>query len=182
MKKNRNDSFIKLFIPALVVCFVLFMAACKQATKFAQLKYTATQIDHWLSISKTDNFIFQFYTPQIDDAKKPYQLVAYVLDTAGNYLNASIPDTLAIARDSLMDLKGSAVLGNNYVTKKTILALLTDSAGRKRDYDYLLFVPKLLASNGHVVYQIRLIKGLLTVTGAAQNVDSNPCPPATMPK
>ena len=129
-----------------------------------------------------NNFIFQFYTPQADDTQKPYQAVSYIIDTAGGYLNAPTPDTLAIANDSLINLKGKAVLGNNYVTKKTIFAMLTDSAGRKRDYDYLLLVPKLLPSNGHVVYQISLIKGLLTVAGAVQPVDSNPCPPATMPK
>lgn len=182
MKKKPNGSFIKLLVPALVVCSLLFTTACRQTTKFAQLKYTAAQVDHWLNISKTDNFIFQFYTPQVDDTQKPYQLVLYVIDTAGGYLNAPTPDTLAVANDSLINLKGKAVLGNNYVTKKTILGMLTDSAGVKRDYDYLLFVPKLLTSNGHVVYQVRLVKGQLTSAGAAQTVDSNPCPPATMPK
>ncbi|MGZ3871614.1 MAG: hypothetical protein ACXVJD_01785 [Mucilaginibacter sp.] len=182
MKKKSNDSFNKLLVTALVVCSLLFITACRQTTKFAQLKYTAAQVNHWLNLSKTDNFIFQFYTPEVNDTQKPYQLIAYVIDTAGGYLNASAPDTLAIAKDSLINLKGRAVLGNNYVTKKTILAMLTDSAGVKRDYDYLLFVPKLLASNGHVVYQLSLVKGLLTVTGAAPPVDSNPCPPATLPK
>jgi hypothetical protein len=190
MKKIHYYNFIKLFSSGFVACTLLFITACQhteqpeQAAKFAQVKYTAKQINHWLDSAKTNNFVFQFYSPKIENVKKPYQLISYIIDSAGNYLNASNPDTLATANDSLAGLTGKAILGNNFVSKKTILEITTDSLGKKRPYDYLLFIPKLHQGNEHIVYEVRLFKGSLDVdyrrTGVSTYVDSNPSPPATM--
>jgi hypothetical protein len=187
MKKNLNGNFLKLLFPFLIVFLLFFVTACKQSqqgqdhTQFAQLKYTAAQVNHWLTNPATNNFVFQFYTSKAEDTKRPYQLISYIIDTAGNYLNATNPDTLTIHKDSLIDLSGKAVLGNTYVSKKAILSLTTDSTGKMRPFDYLLFVPKIDASNQHVIYQIELIKGTTAVLGAPGGIDSNPSPPATLP-
>ena len=184
--KKHDPRFFKLFYLAAMAGSLLFMASCKQATKFAQVKYTAAQVNHWLDTSKTDNFIFQFYTPDVGEVKKPYQLVSYVIDTAGNYLNALHPDTLAIAKDTTVTLTGPAVLGNTYLSKKAIIAVISTDSGKKRDYDYLVFTPKVLASNQHLVYAIGLIKnGVYINYGDSDtnggNIDSNPSPPAKLP-
>ncbi|AYL96736.1 hypothetical protein [Mucilaginibacter celer] len=184
--KKHDPRFIKLFYLAVIAGSLLFMTSCKQATKFAQVKYTAAQVNHWLDSAKTDNFIFQFYTPNADDPKHPYQLVSYVIDTAGNYLNALHPDTLGIAKDTTICLTGKAVLGNTYLTKKAIIAIISTDSGKKRDYDYLTFTPKIMASNQHVVYAIGLVKNDMPIdyrdadTGNG-DIDSNPSPPAKLP-
>ena len=181
MKKNHRSNFIKLLFPTLIIGSLIFLSACKEHNKFAQLKYTKAQVKHWLDSSNTENFVFQFYSPKIEDTQKPYQLVSYVADSSGVYPNGNNPDTLAIAKDSLVDLSGKAVLGNTYVTKQTIVTLITGAGGKPVDYDYLLFTPKIVASNQHVVYQITVIKGTSTVgSGASGGVDSNPSPPAMM--
>ena len=182
MKKRPFNLFRP--IAAAITIFLFFaMTSCRQATKFAQVKYTATQINHWLDSTKTDNFVFQFYSPQIDDVKKPYQLVSYILDTAGGYLNPMHPDTLAITKDTLVNLTGPVVLGNTYLTKKAIMAIISTDSGKKRDYDFLVFTPKIIASNQHLVYAISLIKNGVPIDyrdSDTGDVDSNPSPPAKM--
>jgi hypothetical protein len=182
MKKQPLNLF-RPIAAAAIICLFFAMTSCKQATKFAQVKYTAAQVNHWLDSSTTDSFIFQFYSPQVDDVKKPYQLVSYILDTAGNYLNPLHPDTLAIAKDTLVNLTGPVVLGNTYLTKKAIIAVISTDSGGKRDYDYLVFTPKIMASNQHLVYAIGLVKNdkLINYADAdTQDIDSNPSPPAKM--
>jgi hypothetical protein len=183
MKKLPLNS-LRPIVAATVICLFFAMTSCKQATKFAQVKYTAAQVNHWLDSSKTtDSFIFQFYSPQVDDVKKPYQLVSYILDTAGNYLNPLHPDTLAVAKDTLVNLTGPVVLGNTYLTKKAIIAVISTDSGKKRDYDYLVFTPKIIASNQHLVYAIGLVKNGMLINYAdsdTQDIDSNPSPPAKM--
>ncbi|WP_154402314.1 hypothetical protein [Mucilaginibacter endophyticus] len=181
--KKRPLNFLKPIAMASAVCLFFAMTSCKQTTRFAQVKYTAAQVNYWLDSSTTDSFIFQFYSPQVDDVKKPYQLVSYILDTAGNYLNPVHPDTLAIAKDTLINLTGRVVLGNNYLTKKAIKAVISTDSGKKRDYDYLVFTPKILASNQHLVYAIGLVKNGQLINYAdsdTQDIDSNPSPPAKM--
>jgi hypothetical protein len=181
--KKRPHNLFRAIAAAAAICLFFAMTSCRQATKFAQVKYTAIQINHWLDSAKTDNFVFQFYSPQVDDVKKPYQLVSYILDTAGGYLNPIHPDTLAIAKDTLVNLNGPVVLGNTYLTKKAILAIISTDSGKKRDYDFLVFTPKIMASNQHLVYAISLVKNGVSIdyrdldTG---DVDSNPSPPAKM--
>ncbi len=187
MKKNLNGNFLKLLSPCFFVCILLFVTACKQGqqgqdhTQFAQLKYPAAEVNHWLTKPETNNFVFQFYTSKAEDTKRPYQLISYIIDTAGNYLNATNPDTLKIQKDSLIDLNGKAVLGNTYVSKEAIVSLIADSTGKMRPFDYLLFVPKIDASNQHVIYQIELIKGTANLSSSPGGINSNPSPPATLP-
>lgn len=181
--KKQPLNFLKPIAITSAVCLFFAMTSCKQTTRFAQVKYTAAQVNYWLDSSTTDSFIFQFYSPQVDDVKKPYQLVSYILDTAGNYLNPVHPDTLAIAKDTLINLTGPVVLGNNYLTKKAIKAVISTDSGKKRDYDYLVFTPKILASNQHLVYAIGLVKNGQLINYAdsdTQDIDSNPSPPAKM--
>ncbi|HEY9194617.1 MAG TPA: hypothetical protein VIM77_00070 [Mucilaginibacter sp.] len=181
--KKRPLNFLKPIAIASTACLFFAMTSCKQATRFAQVKYTAAQVNYWLDSSTTDSFIFQFYSPQVKDVKKPYQLVSYILDTAGNYLNPAHPDTLAIAKDTLINLTGPVVLGNTYLTKKAIKAVISTDSGKKRDYDYLVFTPKILASNQHLVYAIGLVKNgqfINYADGDTQAIDSNPSPPAKM--
>lgn len=190
MKKN-DPPIIKLIYLGLVAGSLLLMGSCNPTThptceKFAQVKYTREQVNHWLDSSKVDNFIFQFYTPDVANAAHPLQLVSYVIDTAGNYLNALHPDTLAIAKDTTVSLSGPAVLGNTYLTKKAIKAVITTDSGKLRNYDYLTFTPKIMASNKHVVYAIGLVKNGVPIdygdsdTGNGA-IDSNPSPPAKLP-
>lgn len=181
--RKRPLNFLQTFVAASAICLLFAMASCKQATKFAQVKYTAAQVNYWLDSSTTDSFIFQFYSPQVDDVKKPYQLVSYILDTAGNYLNPLHPDTLAVTKDTSVNLTGPVVLGNTYLTKKAIIAVISTDAGGKRDYDYLVFTPKIMASNQHLVYAIGLVKNGKFINYAdadTKDIDSNPSPPAKM--
>ncbi|SEO85578.1 hypothetical protein SAMN05192574_114100 [Mucilaginibacter gossypiicola] len=181
--KKRPLNFLRPFLAASTICLLFAMTSCKQATKFAQVKYTAAQVNYWLDSKSTDSFIFQFYSPQVDDVKKPYQLVSYILDTAGNYLNPLHPDTLAVTKDTTVNLTGPVVLGNTYLTKKAIIAVISTDAGGKRDYDYLVFTPKISASNQHLVYAIGLVKNGKFINYAdedTKDIDSNPSPPAKM--
>lgn len=181
--KKRPLNFSRPLVALSFICSLLAMTSCKQATKFAQLKYTAAQVNYWLDSSTTDSFIFQFYSPRVDDVKKPYQLVSYILDTAGNYLNPLHPDTLAIAKDTVVNLTGPVVLGNTYLTKKAIIAVISTDSGKKRDYDYLVFTPKIMSSNQHLVYAIGLVKDGKLINYAdsdTKDIDSNPSPPAKM--
>lgn len=184
MKQQPFGNFTRLLHPVLIFCVFLFVTACKPpaggAIKFASLKYTSGQVTHWLDSAKTNNFVFQFYTPAAESEKRPYQLISYIIDTAGNYLNAASPDTLSLAKDSLTTLNGKAILGNSYISKKTILNMLKDSGGKKRDFDYLLLTPIILPANQHVVYQVQIIKGEVVLKCGTGDVNSNPSPPATM--
>jgi len=184
MQQQPFGNFTRLLPLALIFCVFLFVTACRppagSAIKFASLKYTSGQIDHWLASAETNNFVFQFYTPDADNQKHPCQLISYIIDTAGNYLNAANPDTLSLAKDSLITLSGKAILGNSYISKKTIIDMLKDSGGNKRDFDYLLLTPIILPANRHVVYQVQIIKGGIILKCENGDVNSNPSPPATM--
>lgn len=184
---QRNKSIIGLFAMLIIILSVVSCGPSGPSgkIKFASLRYDSTVIANWMAEGKkTKRFFFQFYTPQVEKPKESFQLVSYVLDSAGAYSNGASPDTLAIVTDSIPKIfTDKAVLGNNELSRRKIELLITNPAGTRISFDYLLFVPKLLKSNNHVVYDIKIIKDKKVVPAAMPGVQSGdeetkPSPPA----
>jgi ribosomal protein S6 len=89
------------------------------------------------------------------------------------------PDTLNIQEDSLYIVKGQVALGNVEKSVKSIAKLVVKSDGTVIDFDYIYFVPVIIAGNKHLTYKIGAMKNGKRVDLMMNTEDEelNPCPP-----
>ncbi|HRE52636.1 MAG TPA: hypothetical protein PK339_14535 [Flavitalea sp.] len=177
--------------PVAVVFFLCLVAACGSAPEqprqpdpntaipFACLRYDSAQVEYRLDSLQNRGFILQTYLPDAADRSRPYELIAYVLDTLDDYPNSWIPDTLRIVSDSLPKyFSGRVIVGNNEIRREQIEDIINDRHGNRISYDYLLFTPTVEGNFNHLVYWIKPIKGNAIAAGNEGKIQiSSPQPP-----
>ncbi|MBL7735834.1 MAG: hypothetical protein JNL51_10255, partial [Chitinophagaceae bacterium] len=105
------------------------------AIPFACLRYDSAQVEYRLDSIQNKGFILQPYLPDAADRSRPYQLIAYVLDTLENYPNSWIPDTLRVVADSLPRyFSGSVIVGNNELRREQLEDIINDKQGNRISY------------------------------------------------
>lgn len=163
-----------------LLLFSIVFYSCDSPAKFHVLKYDSASVVRWVDSTPTfEKIILQFYAPRVGASQKNMEAIAYALDTKGNYFPAN-PDSLTKVSDSLREFTGTAVLGNNVLTKEKLLITITDSKGQRAKFDYIYFEPVVHTSNRHIYYKIYATKNgkpILNKFTAAHQL-SDPCPPA----
>lgn len=150
------------------------------AIPFACLRYDSAQVEYRLDSIQNKGFILQPYLPDAADRSRPYQLIAYVLDTLENYPNSWIPDTLRVVADSLPRyFSGSVIVGNNELRREQLEDIINDKQGNRISYDYLVFTPVIEGNFNHLAYRIKPVKGNAIAAGNEGKMQmSSPQPPS----
>jgi hypothetical protein len=182
----KNVCSQPLFLTCKKVSWLLSLSiviySCDNPAKFHFLKYDSASVVQWVDSTTTPNFgklILQSYAPKVGESQKNLEAIAYAIDTTGNYFPSS-PDTLTKVSDSLKKFKGTAVFGNNVLTKQKLLTTITDSTGQRISFDYIYFEPFINTTNRHLYYKIFATKNGQRILHkfAEEDEESDPCPPA----
>jgi hypothetical protein len=147
-----------------------------QTLTFDRVEYSVEQVQHWLSQSEIDAFVFEFYFPVTEDPNRPFLLCCYARNTQDGYYNPLDPDILnPFPREALVQ-SGPLKLAGSFVTAEAMSNLLAGDPTA----NFLLFTPT-LTDYQQVMYTITTFRQTATgVVFGSGSINTNPSPPATV--
>jgi hypothetical protein len=145
---------------------------------FPVLRFDSAALHARFDSAQIQGYILQPYLPPMTSDQMQIQLIAYAVDSLGDYQNSWIPDTLRPVTDSAVKLfRQRIALGNSEITKEQLMQVVYDAQGRKLSYDYVVLVPAIEEVFHHLTYRIQAYKGKEKINNGRMQM-TTPIPPS----